>query len=79
MFSSLRSDSTMALSTCGWVFLEVVFSLMQACESQQQLHGDGLHQEHCVRCGPRISSVVHVTMLESGGDPDTALTSAFVI
>jgi len=62
MFSSLRSDS-MALSTCVWVFLEVVFTLMEACESQQQLHGDCLHQEHCVRCGTRISSVVHVTML----------------
>ena len=35
-------------ATCGWVFLEVVSSLMEACESQQQLHGDGLHQEHCV-------------------------------
>ena len=31
-------------ATCGWVFLEVVSSLMEACESQQQLHGDGLHQ-----------------------------------
>ena len=31
------------------VFLEVVFSPMEACESQQwRLHGDGLHQEeHC--------------------------------
>ena len=45
-------------ATCGWVFLEVVFSLMEACGSQQQLHGDGLHQEHCMRCGQRIWSVV---------------------
>jgi len=33
-------------ATCGLVLLEVVSSLMKACESQQQLHGDGLHQEH---------------------------------
>ena len=26
-------------ATCGWVFLEVVSSLMEACKSQQQLHG----------------------------------------
>jgi len=38
----------MALSQCDWVFLEVVSSLMEACESQQQLHGDGRHQEHCI-------------------------------
>ena len=44
-------------ATCGWVFLEVVSSLMEACESQKRLHGDGLHHEHCVRCGPIISSV----------------------
>ena len=37
-------------ATCGWDFLEVVSSLVEACESQQQLHGDGLHQQHCVRC-----------------------------
>jgi len=49
---------------------------MEAGELQQQLHGDGLHQEHCVQCSQRISSV---TMLESGGHPDAALTSAFVI
>jgi len=30
----------------GLVLLEVVSSLMKACESQQKLHGDGLHQEH---------------------------------
>ena len=30
---------------------------MEACESQQQLHGDGLYQEHCVQCSQRISSV----------------------
>ena len=39
------------VGTCGWVFLEVVSSLMETCESQQQqLHGDGLHQQHCVHC-----------------------------
>jgi len=37
-------------ATCGWFFLEVVSSLMESCESQQLLHGDGLHQQHCVRC-----------------------------
>jgi len=42
----------------GWVFLEVVSSLMEACESQQQLHGDGLHQEHCMGYGQRISSII---------------------
>jgi len=26
------------LATCGWVFLEVVSSLMEACELQYQLH-----------------------------------------
>jgi len=42
---SLVSDPIQWLrATCGWVFLEVVSSLMEACESQQQLHGDGLHQ-----------------------------------
>jgi len=42
---SLVSDPIQWLrDTCGWVFLEVVSSLMEACESQQQLHGDGLHQ-----------------------------------
>ena len=25
------------LATCGWVFLGIISSLMQACESQQQL------------------------------------------
>jgi len=59
MFSGLRSDS---------IFLPVVSSLMEACKLQQQLHGDGLHQEHC---GPRISSFVHVTMLKSRGHLDT--------
>ena len=45
------SDSIQWLwATCGWVFLEVVSSLMESCESQQQLHGQGLHQQHCVRC-----------------------------
>jgi len=48
MFSGLRSDS-MSLSRV-WLGLPVVSSLMEACESQQQLHGDGLHQQHCVRC-----------------------------
>jgi len=45
-------------ATCGLVFPEVVSSLTEACKSQQQLHGDGLHQEHCARCGQRIPSVV---------------------
>ena len=52
--------------TCGWVFLEVVSSLMEACESQQQLHGDGLRQEHCVRCGQQISSVVPLPCRKAG-------------
>jgi len=58
MFSGLRSDS-MALSRV-WLgfFLGVLSSLMEACELQQQLHGDGLHQEHCVPCGQRISRVI---------------------
>jgi len=37
-------------SSRGWVFPEVVSSLAEACESQQQqLHGDGLQRENCVR------------------------------
>jgi len=53
MFSSLGSDS-MAPSHASLGLLEVVSSLTETCESQQQLHGDGLHQEHCVRCGQTI-------------------------
>jgi len=55
MFSGLKSDST-ALSHVwlGLPAVEVVSSLMEACESQQQLYGDGLHQEHCVRCGQSV-------------------------
>ena len=57
--NSMVSDPIQWLwATCSWVFLKAVSSLMEACESQQQLHGDGLHQEHCVRYGQRISSVV---------------------
>ena len=37
--------------TCGWVFLEIVCSLLEAYESHQQLHRDAVHQQqHCVRC-----------------------------
>ena len=39
---------------------------MEACESQQQLHGDGLHLEHCVRCGQRMSSVVLLPCWKAG-------------
>ena len=52
---------------------------MKACESeQQQLHGDGLHQEHCVRCGHENLKRRFVDMLESwvgAGHPHTAPTS----
>ena len=52
---------------------------MKACESeQQQLHGDGLHQEHCVRCSHENLKRRFVDMLESGvggGHPHTAPTS----
>jgi len=75
---SVVSDRIQWLSaTCGWVFLEVVSSLMmETCESQQQLRGDGLRQEHCVRCGQRVSSVVPLPRWKATGHPDTALTSA---
>jgi len=53
-------------ATCGWVFLEVVSSLMEACELQQQLYGDGLHQEHCVQCGQIISSVAPLPCWKAG-------------
>jgi len=44
---------------------QVVSSLMEACELQQQLHGDGLHQQHCVckifcKSGPRYLPFVSV-------------------
>jgi len=55
------------LATCGWVILEVVSSLTEFGESQQQLHGDGLHQEHCVRwMWPKYLKRRSVTILETG-------------
>jgi len=46
MFSGLRSDS-MALSHVWFSLPGGRFQSMEACESQQQLHGDGLRQEQC--------------------------------
>jgi len=44
MFSGLRSDSVVLSHVwLGLPAVEVVSSLMEACISQQQLHGDGLH------------------------------------
>jgi len=34
----------------GRVHLEVTISQTNACESQKQLHYDGLHYQHCVCC-----------------------------
>jgi len=73
-FSTRRKDRCSVVSdlihwlwaTCGWVFLEVGSSLMEDCESQQQLHVDGLQQEHCVQCGQRISSVVSLPCWKVG-------------
>jgi len=63
---SVVSDPIQRLwAKCGWVFLEVVSSLMEACDLQQQLHGDGLHQEQCMRCGHSLKCH-SVAMLESG-------------
>ena len=53
-------------ATCGWVFLEVIFVLKEACESQQQVYGDGLHQEHCVQCSQRISGIVPLPCWKAG-------------
>jgi len=78
-FSVISDPIQWLWATSGWVFQEVISSLMEACKLQQQLHGNALNQEYCMRCGRRISSVVHVTMLKSGGHPDTALISASVI
>jgi len=62
MFSGLRSNSV-ALSH---VWLDFPGDPFQP-ESQQCLHGDGLH--HNFKCRS-------VTMLENGGQHDTAVTSA---
>ena len=50
---------------------------MKACESQQQLHGDGLRQR-LRAMWPENLERHSVTMLLSGGHPDNALASAFV-
>jgi len=64
---SVVSDPVQRLwPTCGWVFLEVISSLMEACESQPQLRGDGLHLEHCVWCGQSISVIVLLPCWKAG-------------
>ena len=48
---------------------------MDACESQQQLYGDGLHQQSSTACDMQPENVRRrsVIVLETAGHPDTAV------